>query len=221
MCKQCDREPVQDADADHPPQVRAGAIDRARQRGVEFGPDRRAPGEAHEQFGQLAPTGDHERREDADDDHFGHLAGDGQRIGVANHHTGRRGVEHPVDAPIQFQITRRFAAALLSAGRSATAECNESDNDDACRLRSHATAPSTATVPNMPIKVTITMAAPRGIHLAKDWTNGAAMTAAVVAAPSNTKTCAARSTRSTPANVATTKQPSRAKPRADTTTVYS
>src|SRR3954454_16873616 len=73
----------------------------------------------------------------------------------------------------------------------------------------------------MPMSVTNTIAAPRGTHRANDSTKGIAITAAVAAAPSNTKTCSARSTTSTPASVASTKQPSSAKPRADTTTEYS
>src|SRR4051794_9422538 len=73
----------------------------------------------------------------------------------------------------------------------------------------------------MPMSVTNTIAAPRGTHRANDSTKGIAITAAVAAAPSNTKTCSARSTTSTPASVASTKQPSSANPRADTTTEYS
>src|SRR3954471_600137 len=73
----------------------------------------------------------------------------------------------------------------------------------------------------MPMSVTMTIAAPRGIHRANDLTKGTAITAAVAAAPNNTKTCSARSTTRMPAKVASTKQPSRAKPRADTTTEYS
>jgi hypothetical protein len=67
----------------------------------------------------------------------------------------------------------------------------------------------------------MTIAAPRGIHLVSVRTNGAAITAVVNAAPSNAKTCDARSMTITPMSVASTNNPKKAKPLVDTTTEYS
>ena len=73
-------------------------------------------------------------------------------------------------------------------------------------------------MPNIPTNVTMTIAAARGIRLVKARTSGAAITAAVAAAPRSAKTCAARSTTITKINVVAVKKARKARPRADTTT---